>query len=467
MSGHCQSPRIALIVDNPRRDLRGLVLLAYQLAKRGAEIFVVPMYQQGYDLPLLAPDLVVLNYARESNRGLLESYRDLGIRVAVLDTEGGVLSESGFDSPSNWAASFRSSGLADLVDDYCFWGQAVYDAFRQFAGVDEASLALTGCPRYDVCNLPWSSLLTYARSGFILVNTNFSAINPAFTRSDADEQRLFREQGWDAGYVQNLFAELHSVFPRYLDVVEAIARAVPGRTVQIRPHPFENEAVYRERFADVPNVIIDGKGDIFNAIHGAECVVHLNCGSSVDAARMGKMPISMEFLNTEIMRRHAPLPSRVSCNATSLYDLLALISDPLLRGARYDLIKARREIEPWYHLSDGRAAERVADFILSRGGKTTRGARRSLSAVLRGGRIRPSFRQFLLGGLSLVAGSHFASLAVERLQSARRGKHIEYAAVREMVALYRQLDDGPELQVNPLRSPIAGQALSSLSIRKS
>lgn len=457
--------KVAIVVDNPRRDLHGLVLLAYQFAKRGATVFLVPMYQQGYDLPLLAPDLVVLNYARESNRGLLESYRDMGVRVAVLDTEGGVLSESGFDSPNNWAASFRNTGLANLVDDYCFWGQAVYDAFRQYSGKDEASLVITGCPRYDTCNPPWSSLLTFPRSDFILVNTNFSAINPAYTRSAVDEQRLFCEQGWDAGYVQDLFAELHKVLPSYLDAIEAIARAFPGRQVQIRPHPFENEALYRERFVDIPNVIVDGKGDIFNAIHGAECIVHLNCGSSVDAARMGKTPISMEFLNTEVMRRHAPLPSRVSCHAASLDDLLGLVGGSSLRASRYDLSKVRREIEPWYHLSDGRAAERVADFLLSRGRKTKRGGRRSLAAVFRGGRIRPSLRQYLLGGLSLFAGSYVASMAVERLESARRGKHIDHAAVRELISLYSKLVGGPELQVDRLRSPLARQALASFSIR--
>ena len=459
--------KIAIVVDNPRRDLRGLALLAYQLAKRGAATFLVPMYQQGYDLPLLAPDLVVLNYARESNRGLLESYRDLGIRVAVLDTEGGVLSESGFDSPDNWATSFRESGLADLVQDYCFWGQALYEAFRKHSEMDEVSLALTGCPRYDLCNKPWASLLTYPRTGFILVNTNFSAINPAFTRSAEDEQRLLREQGWNANYVQELFAELHRVFPLYLDAVEAIARAAPDRTVQIRPHPFEKEAVYQERFSDMPNVIVDGKGDIFNAIHGAECIVHLNCGSSVDAARIGKTPISMEFLNTEIMRRHAPLPSRVSCHAKGLEDLLVLVSDSSLRDIRYDLVKARREIGPWYYLSDGRAAERVADFLFSRGVKTSRGARRSLGAALRGGRLHPSLRQYLLGGLSLAAGSFVASLAVDRLQSARGGKHIDHAVVRELVSLYRQLEGGPELQVSRMRSPVTGLPLSSFSIRMS
>ena len=457
--------KIAIVVDNPRRDLRGLALLAYQFAKRGAVTFMVPMYQQGYDLPLLAPDMIILNYARESNRGLLESYHNSGARVAILDTEGGVLSESGFDSPNNWATSFRNSGLVDLVDDYCFWGSAVHDAFKQHSGLDEAGLALTGCPRYDFCSPPWSSLLTYPRSDFILVNTNFSAINPAFTRSDSDEQRLFREQGWDAGYVQELFSELHRVFPRYLDIIEAIAQSAPARTVQVRPHPFENEALYHERFAGMPNVIIDGKGDIFNAIYGAECIVHLNCGSSVDAVRMGKTPISIEFLNSEVMRRHAPLPSQVSCHANSLNDLLELVGDVSLRANRYDVLKARRKIEPWFHLSDGRAAERTAEFLLGKGGQTKSGARRSLRSAFFAGRSRPTLRQTLLGALSLAMGSYIASMLLNFLQNARRGKHFDLGAVRDLIELYSHLDCGPQFQVNRLRSPIAGQPLSSFSIR--
>ncbi|TCS72486.1 surface carbohydrate biosynthesis protein [Sulfuritortus calidifontis] len=456
--------KVAVVIDNPLRDLRGLVLLAYQFAKRGATVFLVPMYQQGYDLPLLAPDLVVMNYARESNRSLLESYRTLGFRVAVLDTEGGVLSECGLDSPTNWANSFRNSGLAALVDDYCFWGEAVQSAFRLYSGINESGLAVTGCPRYDICNEPWARLLHYHRNGFVLVNTNFSAINPAFTRSAEDEQRLFRDQGWDAAYIQELFEELHEVFPRYLNTIETIARAMPNRVIQVRPHPFENGALYRKRFANISNVVIDGRGDIFDAIHGADCIVHLNCGSAIDAARMGKTPISMEFLNTEIMRRHAPLPSRISCHAANVDDLLDLINDPSLRAARYDLSKARHEIEPWYHLSDGKAAQRIAEFLLGRINKMPRRACRSLKAALRGGRSRPGIRQYLQGVLGLLIGSRTAAAVAVLLQRSRRGKVIDPVVVSELILRYRQLDGGPELQIRRLRSPIAGQPLSSFII---
>ena len=65
--GH--SPRICLVVDHPDRDLDGLVLLATRLAGLGAEAFLVPLYHL-YEIPFLAPDFVVLNYLRPSNRWL-------------------------------------------------------------------------------------------------------------------------------------------------------------------------------------------------------------------------------------------------------------------------------------------------------------------------------------------------------------------------------------------------------------
>ncbi len=456
--------KIAIVVDNPRRDLRGLVLVAYQFARRGARVYLVPMYQQGYDLPLLAPDLVVVNYVRESNRGLLETYRELGFRIAVLDTEGGVLSEMGLDSPDNWARSLHSAGLAALVDDYCFWGGEVHRAFLVHSGMPPAALAVTGCPRYDVCIEPWAAVLGYPRQGFILVNTNFSAINPAYTRSAAVEQKIFRDQGWDSDYIDTLFADLHEVFPRYLDAIADVARALPNRLVQVRPHPFESEAVYRKRFAGIANVVVDAEGDIFNAIHGADCILHLNCGSAIDAARMGKTPVAMEFLNTDVMRRHAPLPVQVSCSAKSPEDLLALVSDSALRAARYDLGAAHKVIEPWYHLSDGQGAARVADFLLARLDKGTRTARRGIAASLRGGRRTASRGQYLQGAVSLLAGSRVAGALAMQVQKSRRGKQIDPQFVAALSKRYAEIAQGPQPRIASARSPFAGQSLSSLLI---
>jgi len=114
--------KVGLILDNPKRDLKGNLLVAYHLVKKKHQVFVIPMYQQGYDVPLLNLDIVLLNYARSTNRKLIEGYKRMGIKVAVMDTEGGVLSEDGTDSPEKWAKSIHDSGMYRYIDKYFFWG---------------------------------------------------------------------------------------------------------------------------------------------------------------------------------------------------------------------------------------------------------------------------------------------------------------------------------------------------------
>ena len=114
---------IGLVVDNPKRDLDGLVLLSRQLAARGISSALVPMYQQGIEIPLLDVNAVVLNYARPNNRALIESYKAMGLSVFVLDTEGGVLSSAGLDSPDNWARRFQESGARAIRRRLFFLGR--------------------------------------------------------------------------------------------------------------------------------------------------------------------------------------------------------------------------------------------------------------------------------------------------------------------------------------------------------
>jgi hypothetical protein len=98
---------IGLIVDHPKRDLAGLVLIAHHLASLKLRSALVPMYQQGIDVPLLNASPVLVNYARENNRAILQGYVRQRRSVAVHDAEGGVLSNSGARSPENWARYTR------------------------------------------------------------------------------------------------------------------------------------------------------------------------------------------------------------------------------------------------------------------------------------------------------------------------------------------------------------------------
>jgi hypothetical protein len=73
--------RIGYIVDHPKRDLSGGIMFARALAQRGVETALIPLYEQGHDVPLLGLDGLVVNYARRVN---LELVRSLELCPALL-----------------------------------------------------------------------------------------------------------------------------------------------------------------------------------------------------------------------------------------------------------------------------------------------------------------------------------------------------------------------------------------------
>ncbi|MFP9136006.1 surface carbohydrate biosynthesis protein [Devosia sp. XGJD_8] len=450
------------MIDNPKRDLRGISLLAYALAREGRSSVIVPMYAQGYDLPLLSCESVVLNYVRQSNEDLVRTYRDLGMHIAVLDTEGGILSRAGLREPHNWARSLRETGLIDLVNDYFFWGDAVRAAFAQESGLQQDRMHLTGCPRYDLCSPPWNAALTYERKGYVLVNTNFSAINPGFTRSSDAEKHIFRSLGWDPEYVDTWFADMEALFPRYQDAVAELARALPNQTVLVRPHPFENETVYRQRFADIPNIVVDGRGDALNMIANAACIVHLNCGTAVDALLQRKPAISLEYLNTELLLDHTPLPSRLSIRASSFEALVGHVSDHLAAPGDFVPDGARDEIEPWFYKVDGKAAERVATIL---GRLPKQPVKRNFGAAMRGGRPNANPAQIAQGAANVVAGSRFVTWSRNRLDRSRRNKTITVEQVQSLLDTFAECCNGARFRAAHARNPLTGLPMSSIEVK--
>ncbi len=370
--------KIGLILDNPRRDFGGIALLAYQFLKRRHDVFVIPMYDQGYDVPLLGLDAVIVNYARTSNLDFIRSYKAMGITVIVLDTEGGIFPESGDGSPEFWAKRFHSIGASDYVDYYLFWGEHTYAAFKEHSGMAEDRMRVTGCPRYDLCDPKWRKVLHYPRSGHILINLNFPSINPWWGRAEYSktERRMIFHSAFeeisnvakivnvDVNRALPLEQERMRVLNEYVRVIDEIAARNPARSFVIRPHPFENVKIYRDVFADRRNVTVDSFGEVTHVISQAEFVIHLNCSTSVETRLLGKLPVSLEFLNSERLRVNISLPSQISHPVRSLEGLDEIIKDQNRKARDRLTDKAAHDyIYPWFFECDGNAAERVAALV--------------------------------------------------------------------------------------------------------
>jgi surface carbohydrate biosynthesis protein len=459
--------RIGLVVDHPKRDLAGNILLAYQLASRGASVVIVPMYEQGVDVPRLGLDTLVVNYARAANLNLMRNFFEAGLALYVLDTEGGVLAPTGGNSPPAMAAYVRDSGYANILSGYFFWGDQLHAAFEADATMKPDQLYLTGCPRFDFAAARWRALLDGERRGYLLVNANFPLVNSRFASKPGAERETMIRAGWDAAYVDCFLVDLKQVFANYLVEIGRLAEARPDRAFLVRPHPFESEEVYRNALGRHSNVVVDGTGSVLDMIQNAAAVIHLNCGTAIEAVLLGKLPIQLGYLDTPVTGGHALLPARVSRAATSFDELLAVIDNIDLETKTFDFDGVHAaNIEAFFYRNDGLAAERVADVLVS--ASSPRRPFGSLFSALKGTRPSPSPGQIAKGAASLLLGS----AVTERLRSwtnpARRDKRIEptvVASLLERIAVHDDRD--PSLfSATRARCAMTGLPLASIAIEQ-
>ena len=457
--------RIGFIVDHPKRDLPGGAMLAHALASRGAETVLVPLYEQAVDVPLLGLDGLVINYARPANIDLVRGYADTGLPVWVLDTEGGVLADDGANTPDRLAAYVRDSGWGQLLAGYFFWGQTLHDAFVRHSGMRPQQLHVSGCPRFDWAAPQWRDLLRTPRSGYTLINANFPLVNPLFVRSPEAELDALVSAGWQRDYVIDLIADSRRILDNYLQAISRLAADQPQRHFLVRPHPFENADRYRQAFAGLSNVEVDGSGSVLNVIHNADCVLHLNCGTSIEAVMLDKLPVSMEFLNTALMSRHASLPSRISHPVHSEGELALLLEHLPEARAGFDFgPRYQSMIQPWFHHNDGLAAQRVAEVLLAAlDGRPS--ARPSVRRSLVASRRAPRPGQRLQAALANLTGSLAAAQLRSLAQPSRRGKRLRADEIGQLMQSLGRHAGCAAARVSHARHPLGATQLASVLVQ--
>lgn len=353
--------RVCIIVDNPLRDLDGLVLVAWQLVQQGIEAVLVPMYTQAFDVPALNPDMVVANYVRPNNADLLKTYKEAGILVGVLDTEG-----AAGKTADDYARMVSRMQCGDYVDLYCLWGRSQYEAFHRHRTVPPAVLRLTGCPRYDFCAMPWRAALPVPPGvrDYVLINTNFPVANPRFSKNASRERRAMVQAGFDERFAREFAADAKRAHQTIIEVIGRLASSFTDLTFVLRPHPFEDAHAYNE-LLQLPNCQVRQEGTSLEWLNSASVLLHQNCSTALEAVMLGKEPISLEWFNTPaLMLPAASAVSIPACNYEALVTLLEGVrarQQPVLDDAH---LEARQKIICELYFSiDGQSAARVAAAV--------------------------------------------------------------------------------------------------------
>ena len=281
------------------------------------------MYEQGFDVPALRPDLVLVNYTRPNNADLIKSYKRAGILVGVLDTEG-----IGGKNPDQFAEMVKSVGCTDLVDLYCVWGQAQHAAFLRHGTVPADLLHATGCPRYDFCARALARGASEAFPRFRLRPDQHQLSRPsirAFPTVLPTRRNSMVQAGFSREFARQFIVDAGQAYRSVLDTSIKLARHFTDVQFVLRPHPFENIHAY-DALAELPNSHVRQDGTSLEWISGARLLIHQNCSTAIEATMLKVEPLSMEWFNTPL----APAcGDRVSRSAACEADLIDLVRQGL------------------------------------------------------------------------------------------------------------------------------------------
>jgi hypothetical protein len=300
----------------------------------------------------------------------------------------------------------------------------------------------------------------------ILINTNFSLVNPLFAGSEEAEVENIVAAGWDKTYVKELVDNQRAIFIDYIRTLENLFESRPSRKFILRPHPFESSEFYHKVFSKYNNVSVFCEGSVLNMIKNANAVIHLNCGTAIECVLLETLPISLEFLNTEFMKSHVSLPSKVSLRVNNFEELLQTIDKIPEAKSRFPFNRLHSEfIEPWFHVNDGYASDRMADILIlyaKEHGKNVTN-KSNLKNFLRLDR-RLTLLQLFQITVSTFLGSLIVAILRSLLQKNRRDKLLKLEVIKELIDAIEMVDGETKMKVNWATHPTTRLKLASVLI---
>lgn len=359
--------RVALVVDNPFRDLPGLVLVSAALARRGAQSFLVPMMRQDVELRALAPDAAVLNYLRPTNEALARDCVVAGIHVSVLETEGGQLGDvSLFDQTLS-----RDRSLHAALSSYFAWGAGLAEHCVTAGWYRPSQLVVSGQPRFDFYSTRWreaglaaSPYAEHVPRPMVLVLGNFPLANPGF-QTPAQEARMMVEVfGADPDEISAWQVRQARMLDEFVDLVHGLASRLPEATFVYRPHPFERADTYEGLLKAGPNLRLEKVGGVEGWILRASAVVQCSSTTAIEAG-MARVPA----LTPAWLESPDPTASvdEATIRCRDVDEMVELLRCAVAGDLELPTTQRRvldDTLMAWFGATDGGAHERVADALV-------------------------------------------------------------------------------------------------------
>ncbi len=292
-------PPLIIPVENQVRELDPKLLLACIAARMGF-VSILGSHRE-IDLRIASfPRSIYLNKSMTNrNLRMLEILNRLGHEIMTWDEEALV------HLPSEIYYSRRLCPTTiRLLSHLYAWGEDNAALWRQYPHLPaRMPIHVTGNPRGDLLRPELriyyndeAEALKKAHGDFLLVNTNFNHVNAFFpaqnlfkpVKQDGDMPPFGKAAiGMPRAYAEGLRDHKQAVFESFCEMIPRLDTAFPQHNIVIRPHPTENQEIYK-RIAEACNrVTVTNEGNIVPWLMATRAVIHNGCTTGVEAYMLG------------------------------------------------------------------------------------------------------------------------------------------------------------------------------------
>lgn len=295
--------KLYLLVEESAREMASRLLIAIHAARLGFEVVIGPQWLLPGQASRLPKGVVLFKGNNRIQADNMRLMRASGHAIASIEEEVlGLISEARIVEQYDR----RINELCDLL--LCqgeFQKNALAGAFPRFPGHMEA----TGNPRLDFLRAPLNArilkaaaAIRAARGPFILINSNYSSINPrhgdTLTNFGGWVQAGFvnpDSPGEVADYMEFCGWERQNLHALLSFIRGAAGIGLAGRMV-LRPHPAEATWRWRRGLGAAAGTDIEivEDGDHLAWISASELLVHTSCTTGLEAAILGARAINLD-----------------------------------------------------------------------------------------------------------------------------------------------------------------------------
>ena len=356
---------VALVLDNPQRDLAGLVLVATVLAEQGVTCHLVPASLRMRELFSLRPDLVLLFHLRRGFERLVARLIESRIRIGVLDNEGGV-----WPDPDIYCElQLADDALRRQVDFFCAWGPKLTGHLVEAGIYEPGQMVVTGCPRFDFLHDRWRPATgagaSRGRRPRILLNTSFSDANPRSWSLDAGIKQLRDDWGWSQERIDLVIGAQTAGMMETIELARDVARDFPDAETVVRPHPFESPDPYVSELAGVEGLEVDARGTSLQQLARATAAVQRSSTTAIEAVLAGVPALQPAWITVALPMPMVDAVSDPCATYPELRDRLRAVLDGTYSPDPALEARVAGVVGDWFHRIDGDAHRRVAEAILA------------------------------------------------------------------------------------------------------